>query len=161
MIDLYITGGTIDVAKITEGDKYHFNETFIPTMLEQGRSTLDIQTKVLFMKDSLYTDDSDRNQIVENCKESKSKMIVITHGTDTMAQTGRLLKENIEDKTIVLVGAIVPFINDKSDSMFNLGSALIAVQLLPTGVYVVMNGRVFDADKVTKDIDSKIFKEIQ
>lgn len=149
-IKLFITGGTIDAEKIEKGDKYVYDKTYIPEMLKRGKCKVDIESKVLFIKDSIYTTDSDREKILQNCKNCKENKIIITHGTDTMVETAQILGKEIKNKTIVLLGAMVPYNQKKSDALFNLGCAISAVQILPWGVYITMNGKIFSWDNVKK-----------
>jgi len=161
MIRLFITGGTIDVEKVEEGDKYIFDKTYLPQMLEQGRCKVDIKSQVLFLEDSIYTTDEDREKILQSCKDCTEDKIIITHGTDTMAETAQMLGKVIKDKTIVLLGAMVPFNQPKSDALFNLGCAISAVQSLPKGVYITMNGKIFSWDNVGKNKELGLFENIK
>ncbi len=161
MIRLFITGGTIDVEKIEEGDKYIFNKTYLPKMLEQGRCKVNIESQILFMKDSLYTTDEDREKILQSCKDCKDDKIIITHGTDTMSETAQILGKEIKNKTIILLGAMVPYNQKKSDALFNLGCAISAVQTLPNGVYITMNGKIFSWDNVRKNKKLGLFENIK
>lgn len=161
MIRLFITGGTIDVEKIEEGDKYIFNKTYLPKMLEQGRCKVNIESQILFMKDSLYTTDEDREKILQSCKDCKDDKIIITHGTDTMSETAQILGKEIKNKTIILLGAMVPYNQKKSDALFNLGCAISAVQTLPNGVYITMNGKIFSFDNVRKNKKLSEFEKIK
>lgn len=161
MIRLFITGGTIDVEKIEEGDKYVFYKTYIPKMIEQGKCKIDIKSQVLFLKDSIYTTNEDREKILQNCKDCTEDQIIVTHGTDTMPETARMLGKVITDKTIVLLGAMVPFNQPKSDALFNLGCAISAVQSLPKGVYITMNGKIFSWDNVRKNKELGLFENIK
>ncbi len=144
-IKLLITGGTIDKV---------YNKL---SVLERGRVSLDTSPEILFLKDSLDMNGEDRNLILSKCLECDEDNIVITHGTDTMVETAKLLGNKIQDKTIVLFGAMVPYSIDNSDALFNLGVALNAAQTKDSGVYVAMNGRVFDFDKVEKNKSLGIF----
>ena len=112
------------------------------------------------MKDSLEMTDIEREKIFVACKESSEQQIVITHGTDTMPETAKYLGARIHDKAIVLLGAITPYNQPSSDSMFNLGSALTAVGILPVGVYIAMNGRIFLWDNVQKNRPAEIFETL-
>jgi len=161
MIKLLITGGTIDVEKIEPNEKYIFSETYLPKMLKQGRCKIAINSQILFMKDSLYITDADREKVVESCMNCKEKRIVITHGTDSMPKTAQVLGEKIKNKAIVLLGAIVPYNKKGSDSLFNLGCAITAVQLLPNGVYIAMNGKIFPWDNVRKNKKLDLFEKIK
>ena len=114
------------------------------------------------MVDSLEMNDEDRQIIAHNVQRSSSSKIVITHGTDRMVETAKFLAElDIKDKTIVISGAIVPYaFGTSSDGFFNLGSALAFVQILEPGVYIAMNGRHFQWDKVRKNLKTGYFEEI-
>ena len=131
-------------------------------MFERGRCSLDIDVKTLMMIDSLEMTDSDREILAHNCRRTKASQILITHGTDTIVTTAKYLKEqNISDKTIVLTGAMIPYaFGNSSDGFFNLGSALAFAQTLSPGVYVTMNGRYFDWDKVRKNLKTGFFEEL-
>ena len=131
-------------------------------MFERGRSEVDIDIKTLMMVDSLEMREEDRAIIVYNCSKTPSNRILLTHGTDRMVETARILaEEKIEGKTIVLTGAMVPYaFGTSSDGFFNLGSALAFAQVLPPGVYIVMNGRYFDWNKVRKNRQTGTFEEI-
>jgi len=150
-IKIIITGGTFDKEynELTGG--LYFKDTHLFEMLRLGRSRLDLDIKPLMMIDSLQMDTEHRYKIIENCKNTNAKKIVITHGTDTMVETAALLaKENI-DKTIILTGAMIPYQFGSSDGLFNLGSSLAFAQTLPIGVYISMNGKFFNWDNVRKN----------
>ncbi len=161
MIQVFVTGGTFDKEYNFITGELYFKETHLSGMFDLGRCTLDIEVRTLMMVDSLEMTDEDRGMIAHNCKKSKHDKIIITHGTDTMAKTAACLaKEEIEDKTIVLTGAMIPYaFGTSSDGFFNLGSSLAFVQALPPGVYVCMNGRYFDWDKVKKNTKTGFFEE--
>jgi L-asparaginase len=129
-------------------------------ILELGRAQIDVNIRTLMMIDSLDMTDGDRQNILDNCKNAEEDKIIITHGTDTMTATARRLAEGNLDKTIVLTGAMIPFKFGSSDGLFNLGAALAFVQSLPAGVYIAMNGRCFDYDKVKKNRKTGVFEEI-
>lgn len=158
-IRLLITGGTIDCEKIENGD-YFFGKTHLPEMLRQGRATTKIRREVLMLKDSLWLTDADRRLILAKCRRQREKRIVITHGTDALQKTAAVLGREIQDKTIVLTGAIIPYNQAFSDAQFNLGAAITAVQLLPAGVYVAMNGRIFHWDNVRKNRRRGVFQSL-
>ena len=160
-IRILLTGGTIDCERIEQGDKYVFDKTHLPEMLEQGRCKLDIESQVLFLKDSIYTTDEDRKKILLTCKDCKEDKIIILHGTDTMPETARVLGNEIKDKTIILLGAMIPYNQKKSDALFNLGCAVSAVQSLPKGVYITMNGKIFKWDNVKKNKDLGLFETLR
>lgn len=160
-IRILVTGGTFDKEYDEINGRLYFKDTHIQEMLKLGRSRVDVDVRTLMMIDSLDMTDMDRQVIRDHCLSCKEDYIVITHGTDTMEHTARLLSETIKDKTIVLTGAMIPYKFGSSDGLFNLGSALAFVQSLPKGVYVAMNGRYFPGNKVTKDKTTGEFKEIK
>ena len=159
-IRIFVTGGTFDKEynELT-GDLY-FKDTHINEMLRLGRSNLDLAITTLMMIDSLDMNEAGRDAIAKACTETPEDRILITHGTDTMAVTAKILSEKISGKTIMLTGAMVPYKFGSSDGLFNLGSALAFVQTLPQGVYVAMNGKVFSGNNVRKNKDTGQFEEI-
>lgn len=161
MIQLFATGGTFDKDYDFVNGRLFFKDSSIPEMLERGRNNVDIDFKTLMMVDSLEMTKEDREIIAHNCNRSNINRIVVTHGTDTIVETATYLAGVNEGNTIVLTGAMVPYaFGSSSDGFFNLGSALAFVQVLPPGVYVVMNGRYFDWDKVKKNRKTGFFEEI-
>lgn len=159
-IRLFVTGGTFDKEYNELTGQLHFKDSHLPELLEMGRSRLDISIRTLMMVDSLEMTDTDRNIIIESCERCPEKQIVITHGTDTMAETAKLLAQHIKDKTIVITGAMIPIKFGSSDGLFNLGSALAYAQSLPAGVYIAMNGRYFNWDNVRKNRQTGTFEEL-
>jgi L-asparaginase len=132
-------------------------------MLRLGRSRVDVSIRTLLMIDSLDMTDADRALIVNQCREAAGSRILVTHGTDTMVETARALAGALPSdmgKTIVLTGAMVPYAFGSSDGLFNLGSALSFVQVLTPGVYLAMNGRCFQWDRVRKNRETGIFEEV-
>ena len=113
------------------------------------------------MIDSLEMTAEDRELIAHQCRQCEEDRIVITHGTDTMAETARMLANKIQDKTIILTGAMIPIKFGSSDGLFNIGSALAFAQTLNPGVYVAMNGRCFNWDNVQKNKETGIFEELR
>lgn len=160
LIRLFVTGGTFDKEYNERNGSLYFKDTHLRDMLKLGRCLLDVEIRTLMMIDSLDMDDEDREVILGQCRKSDRDRIVITHGTDTMETTARLLGENITDKTIVLTGAMIPYAFGSSDGLFNLGSSLAFAQSLPAGVYVAMNGRCFRWDNVRKNRDAGVFEEL-
>ena len=160
IIRVLITGGTFDKEYQELDGTLFFRDTHLPEMLKRGRSALDLQTRTIMMIDSLDMTDEDREVIYQNCKSSPEDRILITHGTDTMELTAQYLGSRIEDKTIVITGAMVPYVFGSSDGIFNLGAALAFTQTLPRGVYVAMNGRFFSHDNVRKNKSTGMFEEI-
>ncbi len=159
-IKILITGGTFDKEYDEVTGRLYFKDTHIPEMLKLGRCRLEVQLRTVMMIDSLEMSDSDRQLILDHCKKSSEDKIVITHGTDTMVETAQVLAKGIQDKTIVLTGAMIPYAFGSSDGLFNLGSALSFVQALPPGVYIAMNGKCFSWDKVRKNRDRGEFESI-
>ena len=113
------------------------------------------------MVDSLKMSNSERQYIVDKCKNEKTNNIIITHGTDTMVKTAELIANQITDKTIILTGAMIPIKFGSSDGLFNLGSAMSFVQVLEPGVYITMNGRYFSYDNVRKNKKLGIFEKVK
>ena len=159
-VRIFITGGTFDKEYDEINGKLFFKDTHMREMLDLGRAKIDVNIRTLMMVDSLEMTVEDRNLVVENCKHAKEEKIIITHGTDTMTETGKMLAEAKIEKTIVLTGAMIPYKFGSSDGLFNLGSALGFVQSLPKGIYIAMNGRCFNYDKVKKNKKTGIFEGI-
>ncbi len=157
-IKLLITGGTIDKQYDELNGELIFTQSGVEDMLAQGRAKLDISPETVMLKDSLDMDDNDRQQILKSCVACDESQIVITHGTDTMVETSQVLAAGIKDKTIVLLGAMVPYQFKISDALFNLGCAIAAVQTLVNGVYITMNGKIFNYDEVIKNRELGEFK---
>ncbi|MBV9296377.1 MAG: asparaginase [Acidobacteriaceae bacterium] len=157
-IRVLITGGTFDKEYDEIGGRLFFKDSHVPEMLRLGRCKLNLEIRTLMMVDSLEMTDADREIIVDQCLASPEACIVVTHGTDTMEVTARVLAERVTGKTVVLTGAMVPYKFGSSDGLFNLGSALALVQTLPQGVYVAMNGRYFPAENVRKNRETGIFE---
>ena len=162
MIQVFVTGGTFDKEYNFITGELYFKDTHLKEMFTRGRCTLDIDIKTLMMVDSLEMSEADREIIIHNCRYSKSNQIILTHGTDRMVETAKALAEaNIENKTIVLTGAMIPHaFGTSSDGFFNLGSTLAFVQTLKPGVYVSMNGRYFDWNNVRKNRNTGFFQEL-
>ncbi len=142
-IRVLITGGTFDKEYNELDGTLFFKNTHLPEMLMLGRSRVDLAVTSLMMIDSWDMTDEHRNKVVRECRSAAEERILITHGTDTMEVTARVLGEAKLAKAIVLTGAMVPYKFGSSDGLFNLGSAPAFVQTLPHGVYIAMNGRYF------------------
>ncbi len=160
-IRVFVTGGTFDKEYDELEGKLYFKDTHLHEMLELGRCKVKVEVRTLMMIDSLEMTDLDRQIIVENCLKCGEERIVITHGTDTMEETARVLGTALKDKTVVLTGAMVPYKFGSSDGLFNLGSALAFVQTLPPGVYIAMNGRFFHWNNVRKNRRTGEFEEVR
>lgn len=120
-------------------------------MLKQSRCEDGITIQHLMAKDSLYMTDADREIILNEVRLAEETRIIITHGTDSIVNTSVTLGQNIKDKTVVLLGAMVPYNEPNSDALFNLGFAVSSARTLPHGVYVCMQGVVFDWYNVKKN----------
>ncbi|TAL44506.1 MAG: asparaginase [Chitinophagaceae bacterium] len=160
-IRIFITGGTFDKEYNELNGQLYFKDTHISDLLEMGRSKMRVEIRTLMMIDSLEMTERDRELIAHQCNHCLENQIVITHGTDTMAETANMLAQKVKNKTVVLTGAMIPIKFGSSDGLFNLGSALAFAQTLPTGVYVAMNGRYFNWDNVRKNKETGIFEEIR
>jgi L-asparaginase len=158
-VRVFITGGTFDKEYDELEGKLYFRDTHLPEMLELGRCKVALTVRTLMMIDSLEMTESDRNIILENCTRCNEDQIIVTHGTDTMEVTARVLGEANIGKTIILTGAMIPFKFGSSDGLFNLGSALAFAQCLPHGVYIAMNGRYFPWNNVRKNKKTGEFEE--
>ena len=161
MIRILVTGGTFDKTYDEINGRLSFGATHLPEMLRLGRSRVETTTEVLMMIDSLDMTDADRARIARRCAECDEARIVITHGTDTMVETARVVAQSVLGKTIVLTGAMVPYAFGSSDGLFNLGSALSFAQALPSGVYIAMNGQHFAWDNVRKNREAGSFEPIR
>jgi L-asparaginase len=160
-IRILVTGGTFDKEYDELTGRLFFKDTHVQEMLHRGRCRVDVAIETVMMIDSLDLDARGRADIVHRCRDAAETCIVITHGTDTMVETATALAAaRLAGKTIVLTGAMVPYAFGSSDGLFNLGSALSFVQVLPSGVYVAMNGRHFPWDRVRKNTTTGVFEEL-
>lgn len=159
-IQLFITGGTIDKTynELTGELRFNPEHSQLPKMLKQSRCLLDINCTELFQIDSLAMTNNHRQTILEHCQNCDSERILISHGTDTMQETAALLASQITGKSIVLFGAMIPYTIKGSDALFNLGTAIAAVQQSPPGCYISMNGQIFDAHSVSKNRSLGVFE---
>jgi L-asparaginase len=153
------TGGTIDKVYFDAKSEYEVGDPQIGEVLRLAHVALPHQVHPLMRKDSLEMTDADRQLIRRTIEASANRMILVTHGTDTMTDTGKML-EGIAGKTIVITGALLPARFRDNDAIFNIGFALAAVQALPEGVYIAMNGRLHVPAKVRKDRELNRFVEI-
>ena len=160
-IKLFATGGTFDKEFNEINGELFFKKTNLYELLDLGRCKLDIKIETLMMIDSLKMSETERNYIVSKCKKEDTHKIIITHGTDTIVETAKILAESINDKTIILTGAMIPIKFGSSDGLFNLGSALSFVQTLEPGVYITMNGRYFHWDNVKKNKKIGAFEKVR
>ncbi len=160
-IKIFVTGGTFDKEYNELEGKLFFKETHLHEMLHLARCKLRIDATTLMMIDSTDMTDVDRKKILEHCKKAKEDRILITHGTDTMAETAKVLGKSLKGKTIVLTGSMVPYKFGSSDGLFNLGSSLAFVQVLPSGVYISMNGKYFHWSDVRKNKQTGEFEGVE
>jgi L-asparaginase len=160
-IRIFITGGTFDKEYNELNGELYFKDTHMSELLEKGRCKISVEIRTLMMVDSLQMTDGDRSLIAHQCHSCDETQIVVTHGTDTMSETAKVLAQKIKNKTIVLTGAMIPIKFGSSDGLFNLGSALAFAQSLPPGVYVAMNGRYFNWDNVRKNKQTGVFEEVK
>lgn len=160
-VRIFITGGTFDKEYNEITGQLYFKDTHMLELLEKGRCKVQVEIRTLMMVDSLEMTDGDRSLIAHQCQSCEETQIVVTHGTDTMSETAKVLAERVKNKTIVLTGAMIPIKFGSSDGLFNLGSALAFAQSLPPGVYVAMNGRCFSWDNVRKNKETGVFEELR
>jgi L-asparaginase len=159
-IRILVTGGTFDKEYDEITGLLSFKESHLADMLQRGRCRLDVAIDVLMMRDSLELTDDDRARIARAAGACTEQRVVITHGTDTMVETARVLAATVPNKTVVLTGAMIPWAFGSSDGLFNLGSALSFAQALPAGVYIAMNGQIFAWDNVRKNRALGVFEAI-
>ena len=159
-ISILITGGTFDKEYDEINGILSFKKTQIHEMLHQSRAKIEFEIKTLMLIDSLEMSNKQRKEIVNNCAQDQNNKIIITHGTDTIAETGQAIMKKNLNKCIILTGAMIPIKFGSSDGLFNLGCAVGLVQSLKNGVYVAMNGNYFPANKVKKNIKSGLFEKV-
>ncbi|MBM2840291.1 MAG: asparaginase [Bacteroidetes bacterium] len=160
-VRIFVTGGTFDKEYNKLDGTLFFKDTHLSEMLTLGRCKVDVDIRTLMMIDSLEMTEEDRRSILEQCKKASEDRIIVTHGTDTMELTARLLGNAGIGKTIVLTGAMIPYKFGSSDGLFNLGSAIAFVQTLPHGVYIAMNGKYFAWNNVRKNKRTGVFEKIE
>jgi len=159
MIHVFTTGGTIDKIYFDASSQFEVGDSLLPDLLADANIRDGFRIRELLRKDSLDMTDADRQRVLQAVAACEGSRILVTHGTDTMAETARVL-EAVRDKTIVLFGAMQPARMQRSDAVFNLGFAWAAVQLLPPGVYIAMNGEVFRAGSVRKNREAQRFERL-
>ncbi|MDD5571089.1 MAG: asparaginase domain-containing protein [Bacteroidales bacterium] len=160
-IKIFITGGTFDKEYNELNGSLFFKDSHLPEMLTLGRSRVPVDTRTLMMVDSLEMNDTDRETIAQNVNKANEDKIIITHGTDTMVETAKMLAEKVKGKTVILTGAMIPYKFGSSDGLFNLGSALAFAQTLPAGVYIAMNGNCFTHDNCRKNRQTGVFETLK
>jgi L-asparaginase len=159
-VRIFVTGGTFDKEYNELNGQLFFKDTHIQEILKLGRSKLNLEIRTLMLIDSLEMTDADRDLIADNCNRCEEDRIVITHGTDTMTETAKVLAEKVKGKTIVITGAMIPYKFGSSDGLFNLGGALAFAQTIHEADYIAMNGRYFDWNNCRKDKQNGIFEEL-
>jgi L-asparaginase len=157
-IKFFAVGGTIDKVYFDALSEYQIGDPCVGAILKDARVNFDFEVESLMKKDSLDMTDADRELVFNAVAGNDCERIVITHGTDTMIDTARLLKK-IQGKVIVLTGAMEPACFKSSDAPFNIGCAVAAVQALPHGVRIAVSGRIFDPERTRKDRNLKQFQE--
>ena len=153
------TGGTIDKIYFDDKSDYQVGEPQNSQILHAMHVAFDFEVIALMRKDSLHIGEKERRLIHATVETSDASHILITHGTDSMVETAAVL-DDVEDKTIVLTGALNPARFRDSDAIFNIGCAVGAAQSLPPGVYIAMNGKVWDPAKVRKNRRENRFEHI-
>jgi len=157
---IIVTGGTFDKRYDAIKGELTFTQTHLPALLEQARVRVPLAVDIRLLIDSLQMTEAHRREVLDACRASPERAIVVVHGTDTMVQSAQVVGRAALDKTVVFTGAMVPYSVQGSDAPFNLGFALAAAQTLPSGVYVAMNASVFPWDDVKKDRDEGAFSRL-
>ena len=155
-----VTGGTFDKVYNPITEKLEFADTHVHEMLRFGRVTVKVEVEKLMLKDSLYMTDADRQLILDRCTSSLEDKLLIVHGTGTMVETAKKLGQNLEAKTAVLIGAMVPYSVSNSDAVFNFAFAYGLALYLPIGVYIAMNGRALNWNNVRKNPQTGEFEPL-
>ena len=159
MLEILTTGGTIDKVYFDKKSNYEVGDPFVEELLHKMNVNISFNVKSLMKIDSLDMTDIHREEILNYVKNSNANIFLITHGTDSIVETAIYLKK-ISHKTIVLTGSLKPAIFIDNDAIFNVGSALTSAQILKNGVYIVINGQVFNPDNVRKNLEKNIFETI-
>ncbi len=157
-LKIFTMGGTIDKVYFDDLSSYEVGDPQVVEVLKEANVALEFNVEEVVRKDSLHISEEDRSLLHERILASEDRLVLITHGTDTMVLTARRLLD-IPDRVIVLTGALAPARFRKSDAAFNIGCAIGALQSLQPGVYIAMNGRIFNADRVTKNRAAGLFEE--
>ena len=159
MLEILTTGGTIDKVYFDKKSNYEVGDPFVEELLHKMNVNISFKVKSLMKIDSLDMTDIHREEILNYVKNSNANIFLVTHGTDSIVETAIYLKK-ISDKTIVLTGSLKPAIFIDNDAIFNVGSALTSAQILKNGVYIVINGQVFNPNNVRKNLKKNIFETI-
>jgi L-asparaginase len=156
-IKIFTTGGTIDKIYFDIKSEFQIGEPLIGQLLNEANISFDYEVESVLRKDSLELTEDDRRLIVEGIRSDSNQRILVIHGTDTMVETAKMLV-GLPEKIIVLTGSMQPARFRESDAVFNIGYAIAAVQLLSPGVYIAMNGRIFDPHKTWKNVELNRFE---
>ena len=160
-VKIFATGGTFDKIYNEADGNLIFKETHLGQMLKDSKCKLEVSVETIVLIDSLYIENYHRQEILEKCMHCEEERIVVTHGTDTMVETAKLLGNKIKDKTIVLTGSMIPYSFIKTDALFNLGCAIAFAQTLPNGIYIAMHGKIFHYANVKKNKETHEFETIK
>ena len=161
-LKIICVGGTIDKINFDALSEYHIGEPGIANILKALPIAFDYNVDSLMKKDSLELTDADRRQIVDHVSTSAEQQILITHGTDTMVQTGLALQASFDqfsDKCVILTGAMLPAGFRNSDAVFNIGVAIGGLMSLPPGIYIAMNGNILNPATTRKNRDAQRFEQ--
>jgi len=159
-IKIYTTGGTIDKIYFDQMSHYEIGDSTVAEILAEANVSVPFEIESVFKKDSLNITDADRHLLLEKIRADGYRRVLVTHGTDTMPETACLLA-TLPHTTVVLTGAMAPSRFRVSDAVFNIGCAVAAVQVLPPGAYIAMNGRLFDPRRIRKNRDLNRFETIE
>jgi len=157
-IKVFTVGGTIDKVYFDQKSAYKVGESVINEILHEANLDCKYSVEAILHKDSLDMSDADRQLVAARIQTENYRHLIITHGTDTMIKTARAVQETVKDKVIVFTGSMQPARFKESDAIFNVGAAFIAVQLLSKGVYIAMNGRIFDPRNSQKNVSLNRFE---
>jgi L-asparaginase len=160
-IKVFTAGGTIDKVYFDAKSQYEVGESNVQLLFKEMNVGFDYNVESILRKDSLDMTDTDRMTILEKITSEPCPKVLITHGTDTMIDTAKLLQQHVQGKTIVLTGAMQPALFRNSDAVFNIGCALGVLQARDSGVYLVMNGMIFDPANARKNRQAGRFEAIE
>ena len=159
-INIITTGGTIDKIYFDAKSDYQVGDPVIGELLKRMDVGFEFEVTSVLRKDSLDLTDEDRQLIVDHVKNCDSDYVLVTHGTDGMVETGKWLREQAPGKHILMTGALQPAAFRETDAIFNIGCALGALQAIPPGAYIAMNGQLFDSSKVIKNVAANRFEPV-
>jgi L-asparaginase len=158
-IQIFTTGGTIDKVYFDQLSEFQVGDPMISEVLEEAHVSFGYAVESILQKDSLDLVEEDRHLLLDRVRNSPHRLMVVTHGTDTMIETAKILAA-AKGKVIVLTGSMAPARFRNTDAIFNIGCAVAAVQALPEGVYLAMNGRIFHPERVRKNREKMQFEEV-